>query len=63
MHINRHIIIISEGCVGFIMICGSAIFTTVSTMETLRQRGTTMDTHRTIKELERPSVRIIRVLK
>ena len=34
-HINQHIIIISDGCISFIMNCAATIFTTYRIMETL----------------------------
>ena len=34
---NRHTIITSEGCIGFIMICTATIFTTRRTIETLME--------------------------
>ena len=34
---NRHIIVISKGCIGFKMICASTIFTIDRTIESLKQ--------------------------
>ena len=42
MHTDRHIIIISEGCIGCIMNCASTILTTRRTLETLT-KWTTLD--------------------
>ena len=36
--ITRHVIIISVGCIGFIMICAATIFTTRRTMESLTNK-------------------------